>query len=252
MCAPLKMVTTQQPPIWRPERAPKKECLWWEHLWVSQRLTCSDCPGILHACSGSWKASHGASGKMLARLWWSIILTNTSFVGISACRRRNQKEKLMTLWKCTVPNQRMPDSTNIGTRSDLPSGWRISQLDVKREPQLGEQTCFIPDVRHECLSDRWCQSWARREQQALCGSRSLSTGQNRMLAHESIWSGTSDRSTSLQKLQSNALERTFLSSCNPKTHAEATSLSSVWEPLSVSSSRNLSESFTIPLRKCSS
>jgi len=39
-------------------------------------------------------------------------------------------------------------------------------------------------------------------------------GPSKMLAHESIWSGTFDRSTSLQKLQSNALERTFLSSHN--------------------------------------
>jgi len=64
-----------------------------------------------------------------------------------------------------------------------------------------------------------------------------------MLAHESIWSGTFDRSTSLQKLQSNALKRTFLSSHNSQNTPKATSLFLVQEPLSISSSRNLLESF---------
>jgi len=52
------------------------------------------------------------------------------------------------------------------------------------------------------------------------GSKSLSTGQNKDVAHESIWSGTFGRSTSLLKWQSNALERMFLSSHNPKTDAK--------------------------------
>jgi len=52
------------------------------------------------------------------------------------------------------------------------------------------------------------------------GSKSLSTGQNKDVAHESIWGGTFGRSTSLLKWQSNTFERMFLSSHNPKINAK--------------------------------
>jgi len=110
--------------------------------------------------------------------------------------------------------------------SNLPSGQQISQLDNEQELLLGKRTCFIPNMRHECLRNRRRQSRVSYEQQARHGSKSLSRGQNQDVAHESIWSGTFNRSTSLQKLQSDRLERMLLSSI-PKTHSKVTSLSLV-------------------------